>query len=232
MDAAQRNYAIYDKELLAIVRCFEEWRPEALSGSGTNPVQVLTDHKALEYFITTKKLSRRQARWAEYLSQFDFEITYRPGAANKKADALTRQGQRTKAIEDPHLSQILLPASKLSTEVREDLAIAPIEEFEFDPSTPSTPSILLTDRILIENKNDKLLHEVRDAVAAYQPGEDKDNKQLHGYTLRDCAVEDGILKFKGHIIVASEALQVELIRAVHLGRKVGYRGVVRTLAAL
>lgn len=65
MAPAECNYDIYDKELLAIICCFEEWRPE-LEGTGM-PVQVLTDHKGLEYFMTTKKLTPRQARWAEFM---------------------------------------------------------------------------------------------------------------------------------------------------------------------
>ena len=55
---AECNYEIHDKELLAIIRCFEEWRPE-LEGSPC-PVRVLTDHRNLEYFITKKLLNRRK----------------------------------------------------------------------------------------------------------------------------------------------------------------------------
>ena len=71
---AECNYEIYDKELMAIIRCFEEWRPH-LEGSGI-PVKVLSDHKNLEYFMTTKLLNRRQARWSEFLSRFNFQIVY------------------------------------------------------------------------------------------------------------------------------------------------------------
>ncbi len=67
--AAECNYEIYDKELLAIIRAFEEWRPE-LEGSAF-PIQVLSDHKNLEYFMSTKKSNRRQARWSEFLSRFN-----------------------------------------------------------------------------------------------------------------------------------------------------------------
>jgi len=52
---------------------------------------VFTDHKNLEYFNTTKLLNRRQARWGEILSQFNFKIVYRPGEKNGKADALSRR---------------------------------------------------------------------------------------------------------------------------------------------
>ena len=71
---AECNYEIYDKELLAIIRTFEEWRPE-LEGAA-HPISVISDHKNLEYFMTTKQLNRRQVRWVEYLSRFNFIITY------------------------------------------------------------------------------------------------------------------------------------------------------------
>jgi hypothetical protein len=86
---AECNYEIHDKELLAIVRCFEEWRPE-LEGS-PHPIRVLTDHRNLEYFMTKKLLNRRQARWSEYLSCFHYSLEYRPGRLGGKPDALTRR---------------------------------------------------------------------------------------------------------------------------------------------
>jgi RNase H-like domain found in reverse transcriptase len=79
MSAAECNYMIYDKELLAIIKAFELWRPEAMSLAPENPAKVFTDHKNLEYFMSTKQLNRRQARWAEFLSEFNFKIMYRPG---------------------------------------------------------------------------------------------------------------------------------------------------------
>ena len=60
MTLAKYNYKIYDKELLAIIWSFEEWRLE-LKGTGL-PVKALIDHKGLEYFMTTKKLTLRQVR--------------------------------------------------------------------------------------------------------------------------------------------------------------------------
>ena len=50
--SAKCKYEIYDKELLAIIRCFEEWRPELESTA--YHIQVLSDHKNLEYFMSTK----------------------------------------------------------------------------------------------------------------------------------------------------------------------------------
>ena len=54
------NYKIYNKELMAIIRYFEEWRSE-LKGAAL-PIKVLIDYKNLEYFILTKNLNRRQVR--------------------------------------------------------------------------------------------------------------------------------------------------------------------------
>ena len=60
MAPAECNYEIHDKEMLAIIRSLSQWRAE-LQGTGSR-IQIYTDHKALEYFITTKQLTSRQAR--------------------------------------------------------------------------------------------------------------------------------------------------------------------------
>ena len=73
------NYEIYDEELMAIIRCFEEWPAEL--ESSPHLIRVLSDHKYLKYFMSTKLLSRHQARWFKFLSQFNFRIIYRPGKA-------------------------------------------------------------------------------------------------------------------------------------------------------
>ena len=73
---AELNYDTHDKELLVIFRAFETWY-RYLEGSET-PIDVVTDHKNLEYFSSTRLLSRRQARWSEFLSQFNFVIRFCP----------------------------------------------------------------------------------------------------------------------------------------------------------
>jgi hypothetical protein len=59
-------------------------------GSAGYHFRVYTDHKGLEWISTQKKLSPRQARWLETLSEFDFEVIYLPGEENVLADALSR----------------------------------------------------------------------------------------------------------------------------------------------
>jgi hypothetical protein len=89
-NSAECNYEIYDKEMLAIIRCLEEWEVELKS---VRDFEIRTDHKNLEYFITAKKLTERQVRWSLKLSQFNFKLSYLPGKDNERADALSRRDQ-------------------------------------------------------------------------------------------------------------------------------------------
>jgi hypothetical protein len=89
LNGPELNYQIHDKELMAIIEAFKEWKPYL---SGTNhQVKVYTDHKNLTYFTTTKDLNKRQTRWSEFLSEFNFQIIYRKGKDNGRADALSRR---------------------------------------------------------------------------------------------------------------------------------------------
>ena len=88
LSPAELNYDIHDKEMVAIVLAFKEW--EYLLKSCQHKIVVWTDHKNLEYFTSSKVLTRRQAPWSEFLSEFDFIVKYRPGDQNGKPDALSR----------------------------------------------------------------------------------------------------------------------------------------------
>ena len=89
--APEINYPIYDKELAAIISAFEEWRPYLIGAQ--HRIQVITDHKNLLYFASTRTLNRRQARWSIFLADYDFELTFRPGNQHGKADALSRRSE-------------------------------------------------------------------------------------------------------------------------------------------
>jgi len=56
---------------------YQEWR-HLLEGA-SHPMVVYTDHKNLEYSMSSLVLNRRQAQWSMPLSCFDFIIIYRPG---------------------------------------------------------------------------------------------------------------------------------------------------------
>jgi hypothetical protein len=76
---------------MAIIQAFEEWCPELYVV--INPIHILSNHKNLEYFMTTKLLNRQQAHWSQFLSKFNFKIVYHPGTAGGKPDALTHRSR-------------------------------------------------------------------------------------------------------------------------------------------
>ena len=89
LSLVEQNYEIHDNGLLAIFRALKEWR-HFLEGTQLK-FEIWMDHKNLEYFWTSKKLSQRQAWWSLYLSRFDFTLHHRPGQSMGKADALSRR---------------------------------------------------------------------------------------------------------------------------------------------
>ena len=85
----RRNYKIYNKEILIVVRCLEVWR-YFLEGM-TIKFEIWTDYKNLEYFIKVQKLNRKQVRWILYLSRFNFILKHVPGSKIKKVDSLSKR---------------------------------------------------------------------------------------------------------------------------------------------
>src|SRR5882724_32775 len=114
MQPVELNYEIYDKELRAIFGAFRQWR-NYLKGSA-HVVLVLSDHKNLKYFATTKQLMHCQVRWSEYLSGFNYLICYCAGQLGTKPDALTHHedvypwGENAYALANPHNFQSMFKA--------------------------------------------------------------------------------------------------------------------------
>ena len=129
--APKLNYGMHDKELLAIFKAFKTWQ-HYLEGSAS-PVDVVTDHKNLEYFSTSKVLTHQQARWSEYLCQFNLVIHFRPGKLGAKPNALTRQwdvypkeGDKGFAQVNPQNLQLVFTAEQLSDSLRATYLETPV----------------------------------------------------------------------------------------------------------
>ena len=86
LNETERNYDIHDKEMLAIMRSLKEWRHYLLGPQ----FEIWSDHKNLEYFMTSKTLNRRQARWSIELADYDFLLVHKPGKSHQKLDLLSR----------------------------------------------------------------------------------------------------------------------------------------------
>jgi hypothetical protein len=106
--AAERNYDIYDRELLAVILALTEWK-QYLQGT-THPVTIITNHKNLSYIKDPRKLSRRQARWALFLQDFDIIWKVLPGTKMAPADALSRRDYVDTSLDNADTSIVPSPA--------------------------------------------------------------------------------------------------------------------------
>ena len=89
----ETNYNIHNKELMAIYDAFKRWQ-HYLEGAGT-PINIVTDHRNLQYFSTTKAPptgTQRQAWCLEFLSQFNMVIRFQPRKLSTKPNTLMPLG--------------------------------------------------------------------------------------------------------------------------------------------
>jgi len=103
---AERNYDIYDHKLLAIINALKA-NHQLLLGT-QQKFLIRTDHNNLKYFKTPQKISPRQARWHEFLQDYNFEITHFPGKSNTIADLLSRRKDFEEGV-NPNKDVTLLP---------------------------------------------------------------------------------------------------------------------------
>ena len=180
---AECNYHIYNKELLVIIRCFEHWHPELKHTDLL--IQVFTDHQALKTFMENKELTRRQARYLDILSEFNFQVIFWPGKTNSKADALIRIFNS----EEKNLAyQMILTSDHVKVWVRE------VKED-------------LIKWVHTVNKIDKLCNEYRETIV-------NNAVKLHSKHLHECWVINSAL-FKNNLLWVSESLQTELLQKIH-----------------
>ena len=119
LSSVEQNYEIYDKEMLAIIRTLKEWRH--FLKEATHLVEIWTNHKNLEYFMTAKKLNCCQACWSLHLARFDFLLHYHPERTMGKPDALSRRADHGNgALDNENIVFLRL----------ESIAVRALEEVE------------------------------------------------------------------------------------------------------
>ena len=92
--------------MLAVIRELENQR--YLLEDAKFKFEVWMDYKNLEYFIKVQKLNQQQARWALYLSRFNFTLKYVPGTKMEKANSLSRGLDWKIGIENDNENQKLI----------------------------------------------------------------------------------------------------------------------------
>jgi len=104
MNETERNYEIYDQELLAIMEELKQWRQYLI---GSNQFEIWTDHKNLGYFKKPQKLNRCQARWTTELQEYNFQLVHKPSSSQKKVDALSRRPDHSQGKSDNENQTVL-----------------------------------------------------------------------------------------------------------------------------
>jgi transposase InsO family protein len=210
MEPAERNYEIHDKEMLAIIRALQEWRAELQGLRRETPFDILTDHRSLEYFMSTKKLSPRQARWAEMLSQYRFLIRFRPGKKNCLADPLTRKEAQPDTRTDR--TQILLPQKYLEAGVSPEDPASYTGSYPKPPLiAPLDPELTITDRVLRSNRTHETLQRWRDNSGP------------------NWTMQNGLLLYQGRLVVPDEEdLRARLLDEIHRQPSTAHPGRTKT----
>lgn len=86
LSPAEKNYAIIEKECLAIVWAVTKLSKYLLGA----PFTLMTDHSPLVALDRKKLSNAKLTRWSLILQDFIFNIVYIPGVQNKIADTLSR----------------------------------------------------------------------------------------------------------------------------------------------
>ena len=86
LSSADQNYIATERECYSVVWAITTLRPYI---EGQKFV-VRPDHDALRLLLTLSDPSGRLMRWRLRLSEFDFEIQYRPRSVHQVPDALSR----------------------------------------------------------------------------------------------------------------------------------------------
>jgi len=92
--------------MLAIIRGLESWR-HLLEGTKFK-FEIWTDHKNLEYFMKAQKLNWEQARWALYLSRFNFTLRHVLGTKMGKTDGLSRRPDWKVGVDRNNENQVVI----------------------------------------------------------------------------------------------------------------------------
>jgi hypothetical protein len=232
------NYEIYDKELLAIIKAFEEWRPE-LEGS-EDEFEVITDHKNLQHFMSTKLLNQRQARWSEFLSRFNFRIVYRPGKQGTKPDALSRKAEdrpaSSKDLSDDRIShrlQQVLKDHNLSPGMIPDkdpksIPLTSLMIYALDLTTPIDD--LITSVYKHNHQTQDMLEALKNPEQRHWPG--KLRKELR-FAMSECKVIENKIFFRDRLFIPDDKeLKLQIMTRTHSSAPAGHPGRTKTTSLL
>ena len=197
----ERNYEIHNKEMLAVVRYLKAWR-HFLEGT-TTKFKIWTDHKNLEYFMKAQKLNRRQARWALYLSRFNFALKHVLGSKMGKADSLSKRPDWEVGVERDNENETLVKPEWLEVQRTEGVEV-------------------IIERVDLLEKIKQLRVKDNEVIKAVKEMKQTGVKMLRDEEWREV---DSIMYKEGKVYVPKDnILRMEIIRLYHNTLVGGHRG--------
>jgi len=112
----ERNYDIYERELLAVIKALQNWRPHL--AWTPHPFTLITDHANLTFWKHPRKVNRCVARWFAELQDYWFEIKHVPGKTHTAANFLSRPFIDDKGEQDNENVVVLPPELFVKTAIR------------------------------------------------------------------------------------------------------------------
>ena len=89
LNESKQRYTVQEKEMTAIVHCLRTWRHYLLGSKFV----VKTDNVATSYFQSQKKITPKQARWQDFLAEFDYVMEYKLERGNVVVDTLRKKDE-------------------------------------------------------------------------------------------------------------------------------------------
>lgn len=232
---AERNYDVYDKELLAIVRALEEWRPY-LEGS-PHRITIYSDHKNLEYFMTTRDLNRRQARWSLFLNRFWFIIEHRPGRLSGGPDGLSRRPDHEPPLgARDNSNHVLLDSAKVGSSNHSARACrtSPKRSVVLNSACLAKSDVvaragrvIASDAAILEKIRERSRTDERLKLV----WEKESGPEVLRNRLKDWVVDNGLVRYKGLVAVpADEEVKRMILELYHDSIPAGHPGREKTLA--
>ena len=229
---AECNYDIHDREMLAIVESMKHWR-HYFEGAKF-PVLVRSDHKNLERFMSTKILNRRQARWAEILSGYDFVLDHIPGSKNP-ADGPSRRPDYAENVEAPNGALIPKSALRLLPQYR-SLASAEAPSSSGTSHLASSTFASMLANLSVFTAESSLRQRIMDALSVDSIADEQHRTPITSTTTTTNSPwswEDGLLLYKNLIYVPQdESIRLELLQEHHDSALAGHYGVDKTYELL
>lgn len=200
---AEKRWHIREQELLAIIHAIKTWRVYLFGRKFT----VVSDHHCLQYLLDQPILSPRQARWLDFLAEYEFDIVHKagespimkvPDALSRRPDLLAREGETT--------TEQLLEVNAMMSSV-----------------APAPEVTRLIKKGLKKDKSFKRICKHLKSVVSPSPAV---KKTLAGYCL-----EDGVLLFHNRLCVPNHAsLRTKLLHDIHDAPVAGHVGFDKTYA--